>query len=47
MVPCLSVVDALTEADVAWNNEISNAIWDVNEFIKLDDTILKRIEWLN
>lgn len=47
MVPCLSVVDALTEADVAWNNEISNAIWDVNEFIKLDDTILKRIEWSN
>ena len=39
------VVDALAEADVVWNNEISNAIWDVKEFVKLDDTILKRIEW--
>jgi len=33
------------EADVHWNNEISSAIWDPGEFIKLDDTILKRIEW--
>lgn len=33
------------EADIAWNHEISNAIWDVEEFIKLDDGILKRIEW--
>jgi hypothetical protein len=39
------VVDALTEADVVWNNEISNSIWDVTEFIRLDDSILKRIEW--
>ena len=28
-----------------WKNEISNAIWDVKDFIKLDDSILKRIEW--
>ena len=34
-----------TDADVVWSNEISNAIWDVKEFVKLDDTILKRIEW--
>lgn len=39
------VVDALLAADQAWNNKISNAIWDEKEFIKLDDTILKRIEW--
>ena len=39
------IVDALVEADVAWDSEISKSIWDVNEFIRLDDTILKRIEW--
>lgn len=39
------IVDALVEADIAWDSEISKAIWDVNEFIRLDDTILKRIEW--
>jgi len=39
------VVDALAEADIVWNREISNAIWSPQEFIKLDDTILKRIEW--
>ena len=39
------IVDALVEADVAWDSEISKSIWDVNEFIHLDDTILKRIEW--
>ena len=39
------IVDALVEADVAWDSEISKSIWDVNEFIGLDDTILKRIEW--
>ena len=39
------VVDALAEADIVWNNEISNAIWSPQDFIKLDDTILKRIEW--
>lgn len=39
------VVDALLAADIAWNNKISKAIWDVEEFIRLDDSILKRIEW--
>jgi len=38
------VVDALIEADVAWNSKISNSIWDVKEFIKMDDTLLKQIE---
>ena len=39
------VVDALVEADAAWNGRISNSIWDVNEFIKMDDTLLKQIEF--
>lgn len=39
------VVDALAEADVVWNGEISNAIWNVEDFVKLDDSVLKRIEW--
>ena len=39
------MVDALHEADIAWKNEISDAIWDVEEFIELDDSILKKIEW--
>jgi HD superfamily phosphohydrolase len=38
------VVDALVEADAAWNSKISNSIWDVKEFIKMDDTLLKQIE---
>ena len=38
------VVDALVEADVAWNSKISDSIWDVKEFIKMDDTLLKQIE---
>jgi hypothetical protein len=44
-VPYELVVDALHAADIVWGNEISNAIWDVKDFIKLDDSILKRIEW--
>lgn len=39
------VVDALVQADAAWGGEISNAVWQPNEFVKLDDTVLKRIEW--
>ena len=39
------VVDALVAADAAWGNEISNAVWKPEEFVKLDDTVLKRIEW--
>ena len=39
------VVDALVHADAAWGNEISNAIWRAQDFVKLDDTVLKRIEW--
>jgi HD superfamily phosphohydrolase len=39
------VVDALVSADAAWGNEISKAIWKPEEFVKLDDTVLKRIEW--
>lgn len=39
------VVDALVEADAAWNGRISNSIWDVHDFIKMDDTILKQIEF--
>ena len=39
------VVDALVEADAAWNSRISNSIWDVKEFIKMDDTLLKQIEY--
>lgn len=38
------VVDALTEADVAQNGRISNAIWSAEEFALLDDTVLKEIE---
>jgi len=39
------VVDALTQADAAWGGEISSAIWKAADFTRLDDTILKRIEW--
>jgi HD superfamily phosphohydrolase len=39
------VVDALVAADDAWGSEISNAIWAPKSFAKLDDSILKRIEW--
>jgi HD superfamily phosphohydrolase len=38
------VVDALVEADAAWNSRISNSIWDVKDFITMDDTLLKQIE---
>ena len=39
------VVDCLLHADVAWGGEISNAIRSPKSFQRLDDTILKRIEW--
>ena len=39
------VVDALVAADAAWGGEISNAVWRPQDFVKLDDTVLKRIEW--
>ena len=39
------VVDALVEADAVWGGEVSKAIWSPAEFAKLDDTVLKRIEW--
>ncbi len=39
------VVDALVAADAAWGGEISNAIWSPGGFARLDDSILKRIEW--
>ena len=39
------MVDALVEADTAWNGRISQAIWDPKRFSALDDTILKRIEY--
>ena len=39
------VVDALVEADIAWNGRISNSIWSVEDFIAMDDTLLKQIEF--
>ena len=39
------IVDAMVEADVGWNSRISHAIQDPKEFIKLDDTIVKQIEF--
>ena len=41
------IVDAMVEADVGWNSRISHAIRDPKEFIKLDDTIVKQIEFSN
>ena len=41
------VVDALVEADIAWNGRISNSIWSVEDFIAMDDTLLKQIEFCN
>lgn len=38
------LVDALEEADIAWNSAISSCIHDPKDFKRLDDTILKRIE---
>jgi deoxynucleoside triphosphate triphosphohydrolase SAMHD1 len=39
------IVDAMVEADIGWNNRISHAIQDPKEFIKLDDSIVKQIEF--
>ena len=39
------IVDAMVEADIGWNSRISHAIRDPKEFIKLDDTIAKQIEF--
>jgi len=39
------IVDALINADMAWDNWISKAQENVEDYIELDDTIIKRIEW--
>ena len=39
------VVDALCAADVAWDSEISKSIWKPQDFQRIDDTVLKRIEF--
>ena len=41
------IVDAMVEADIGWNSRISQAIRDPREFVKLDDTIVKQIEFSN
>ena len=41
------IVDAMVEADIGWNSRISHAIRDPREFVKLDDTIVKQIEFSN
>lgn len=39
------LTDALIEADVVYNGEYSKSITDMQEYVKLDDTVIKRIEW--
>jgi HD superfamily phosphohydrolase len=39
------VVDCLLHADAAWGGKISSAILSPQNFQRLDDTVLKRIEW--
>jgi HD superfamily phosphohydrolase len=39
------VVDALVAADACWGGELSNSIWAPKTFARMDDSILKRIEW--
>lgn len=39
------VVDCLLHADAAWGGKISNSILSPQDFQRLDDTVLKRIEW--